>query len=463
MIGQDVFERFARERPIGVMVRATLEHVLAPETLDELFERTAVRQRTDTLLFSGVAEVMAMVVGQIHRSPHAGYQARREKLGVSAKAFYEKLLGVEPQVSAALVRHTGRSLGKLIDLMGGALPNPVPGYHLKIVDGNHLAATEHRIKELRTTRSGPLPGQVLVVLDPVRMLCLDAIPCEDGHAQERSLTPQLLEMVEKDDLWVADRNFCTTKLLFGIARRDAFFLIRQHASTLHWELVGERKCRGRNEHGTLYEQSARVWDNDGHEMTLRRITVLLDRPTRDGETAIHLLTNLPQRVGAKKLADIYLGRWKIEHAFQELAAAWNAEIESLGYPKAALFAFCIGLLSYNVFSVVRGALRGRYGAQKIEAEVSVYYMTEEIARTWDGLNIAVPADFWIEQFAQLTPTQMAKRLLSLTDQVYLPHYQKHPRGPKKPPPKRSSGKRRKHVSTARILNQRECGKSLSKG
>jgi hypothetical protein len=402
-----------------------------------------------------VAEVMALVVGQVHRSPHSAYQARQKKIGVSARAFYDKLQGVEPNVSAALVHHTGHHLAELVDRMGGALPNPLPGYRLKIVDGNHLAATEHRIKELRTTRSGLLPGQALVVLDPVRMLCLDAIPCEDGHAQERRLTPELLRLVEKDDLWVGDRNFCTTKLLFGLALKQGFFLVRQHAATLHWEPQGKRKCLGRNASGTLYEQAIRAWDNDGHELVLRRITLLLDEPTRDGETEIHLLTNLPKRVRAKKLAEIYLGRWTIEHAFQELAAAWNAEVESLGYPKAALFAFCIGLLSYNVFSVVRAALRGRYGAEKIEEEVSVYYMTEELERSWDGLNVAVPADFWQERFASLTSDQMADELLRMAAHAHLPHYRKHPRGPKKPRPPRTSGKRQKHVSTAKILAQRE--------
>ena len=39
-----------------------------------------------------------------------------------------------------------------------------------ILDGNHLAATEHRIKELRDERAGALPGQTLVVLDPSLML-----------------------------------------------------------------------------------------------------------------------------------------------------------------------------------------------------------------------------------------------------------------------------------------------------
>jgi hypothetical protein len=264
----------------------------------------------------------------------------------------------------------------------------------------------------------------------------------------------LLEKVEADDLWLADRNFCTTNFLFGVAERRGYFLVRQHASTLHWEPTGRQKKVGENDSGTIYEQPAIAEDKEGNPLRLRRITIKLNKPTRDGTTEIHLLTNLSKRVRAKKLTDLYLKRWTIEHAFQELATAFNAEVESLGYPKAALFAFCIGLLSYNVFSVVRAALRAQYGTEKIENEVSVYYLTEEISRSWDGINVAVPAAYWSARFGHLTPAQLASVLLCLAKNVHLRRYRKHPRGPKRPPPKRSSGKRTKHVSTARILARR---------
>ena len=76
-----------------------------------------------------------------------------------------------------------------------------------------------------------------------------AFPCEDGHAQERSLLGQVEATVQPKDLWIDDRNFCTTGFLFGIARRAGFFLVRQHAATLTYTLVGKRKDRGRVETG----------------------------------------------------------------------------------------------------------------------------------------------------------------------------------------------------------------------
>ena len=67
-----------------------------------------------------------------------------------------------------------------------AIPDLLPGYRIKIIDGNAIAATEHRLKPLRDINSAPLPGQSLVVLDPSLMLAVDVFPCVDGHAQERS-------------------------------------------------------------------------------------------------------------------------------------------------------------------------------------------------------------------------------------------------------------------------------------
>src|SRR6478735_9816747 len=210
----DIFERFAPQSPVTVMARAALEHALAPEAIDSLFERTAQRQYTRTLLFSSVVDLMGAVVAKVQPAVNAAYRARAESLGVSLRAVYDKLDRTEPGISAELVRHTARTLGPVIAAMGGERAAWLPGYRVKILDGNHLAGTQHRLKVLRTVGAGALPGKALVVLDPQAMLVTDVFCCEDGHAQERSLLGSVLETVGPRDIWVADRNFCTTDFLF---------------------------------------------------------------------------------------------------------------------------------------------------------------------------------------------------------------------------------------------------------
>ena len=163
--------------------------------------------------------------------------------GRSIDAVYDKLDGIEIDVSAALVQTVAARLAPVIDAMEGARPDWLPGYRTRILDGNHLPGSEHRLKELRTIRAAALPGHALVVLDPRLMLATDVVLCEDGHAQERSLLDQILAMVAAKDLWVADRNFCTTDFLFGIVRgggsfadpttcRDAALGVRRQAAGL---------------------------------------------------------------------------------------------------------------------------------------------------------------------------------------------------------------------------------------
>src|SRR3954465_11950038 len=119
MVLGHIFERFARQSPVTVMARAALEHALAPEAIDAVFERTAQRQYTRTLLFSSVVDLMGAVVAKIQPAVNAAYRARAETLGVSIKAVYDKLDRLAPGLSAELVRHTARTLDPVITAMGG--------------------------------------------------------------------------------------------------------------------------------------------------------------------------------------------------------------------------------------------------------------------------------------------------------------------------------------------------------
>jgi len=129
-------------------------------------------------------------------------------------------------------------------------PRWLPGYQIKVLDGNHLSSTEHRLKALRGTWAAPLPGQALVVLDQQRMLITDVFLSEDGHAQERRLIAQVLQHVKEDQLWIEDRNFCTLGLMFGMARRGAAFVVRQHGQ-VQGELLSRPIRKGTTRSGPV--------------------------------------------------------------------------------------------------------------------------------------------------------------------------------------------------------------------
>lgn len=456
VVTERMFERFLKRSPVSVMVRAMLENVFSPQRLDKLFAQNSKKQRLSRLLFSTVVDSMSLVVCKIRPSLHAVYQAKKKEFGVSVKSLYNKVNGVEPMVSEALVRETADDLRKIVQACGAMRKPLVPGYRTLIVDGNHFPGVEHRIEELRTIRAGALPGHAIAVLDAQTQLVVDVVACEDGHAQERRLLPQLVERMAPRDVVVADRNFCTTGFLFGLTTRKAFFVIRQHRSTLTWQLTGRRRRVGKCGKDVIYEQIVKLTDpRQGETMYARRITIKLHQLTRDGDSELHVLTNLPKTITASRVADVYGKRWSIESAFGELATVLNSEIETLGHPPAAVLAFCIALVAYNQLSVVKAALRAVHGEKTVDRQVSSYYLADEIAGTWRGLTIAVDDATWTHRFAGATASQMARFLIRAAKLVELSAFQKHSRGPKKPPPKKTSGKKQKHVSVARILEQRK--------
>ncbi len=168
LLGQ-VFERFVQESPVSVMVRGLLEKFLCPQKLDELFEQSAfVSVHSGTLILNGGR------FDEPGRLRHSSIRAccaltaAAEEIGVSVTSVYNKLNGIEPLISAELVRETASQMEATIRHLKATLPDWLPGYRVKILDGNAIAATEHRMKELRQISSAPLPGKSLVVLDPAQ-------------------------------------------------------------------------------------------------------------------------------------------------------------------------------------------------------------------------------------------------------------------------------------------------------
>jgi hypothetical protein len=437
------------------MMQLIQENIFAPQKLEELFADTAVTGYTRSLLFSTVVDVMGEVVCRVRPSVNAAYLKKQDTIAVSLKALYDKLSRVEPAASAGLVRHTALEAARVIDAMNGARTPWLLGYRVLALDGNHLNGTEHRLKALRTKGGGALPGLALAVFDCERRVFREAICSEDGHAQECTLLEGILEGVRAFEVYLADRHFCISSFLFELNRREAFFIIRQHKGRLRWKTRGRRRFKGKSETGKVYEQEVVLTDPaTGETMTCRRITIELDQPTRDGETELCLLTNLPaEDASALQVAALYRKRWTIETAFQELTVHLSCELNTLGYPPAALFGFCVAMACYNLFAVVQAALQKVHGEEKIENELSHYYLVDELRGTYRGMMIAVSPEDWVP-IQSLSAEDLAKHVFEVAQHVDLAQYKKQKRGAKKPKPKRSAS-RAKHFSTAKLLKDKE--------
>jgi hypothetical protein len=332
--------------PLGVMVRGTLEGMLDETTLERLFQENAPRQYTRERTLQALVSLLIQVSAGMRASVYAAYQADQADveptMTTTYQAVYGKLGRLDPAVSAAVVRHSATVCGQLLDLLPPARAEPLPPYRLRLLDGNVLAGTDHRLTPLRQWLNACLPGKSLVVYEPGRGLVTDVVLCEDAYTQERALLTQILPRVHANDLWVADRNFATTRFVFGVQRQGAFVLVRQHRQNLPCQPLDQLKKKGQTATGVVYEQAVEVTNpEDGVTLRLRRIEVRLSEKTRDGDRTIALLTNLPEEVSALDIAATYLVRWTIETHLQFLTQSLHCELPGLGHPRAALFGFAM--------------------------------------------------------------------------------------------------------------------------
>jgi hypothetical protein len=355
-----------------------------------------------------------------------------------------------------MVRATSRELAAVRRQMG-SLPRPLlSGYRVRVLDGTHLAGTEHRIFELRRLAAAALPGQALLMYDPRLDLIDEVLPCEDAYTQERSLCQHVLDRVARRDVIIADTAYCTTSFLFGLVSRGASFVIRQHKLNVRWEAAGRRRRAGTDEQGrAVYEQPVRlIHPETGEVIDARRVSVRLKQPDKNGDTELFVLTNVPSDdADAVKILSLYADRWTIEEAIQHLKGDLRCEINTLGYPKAALFGMCVALMAYNMVSVVKGALRAVWGREFVEQELSMYYLTLNVAKVTAGMLIAIPEKDW-SIFRSMSIEEFAETLVELAGHLKTHKYQKQKRGPKKKPPKKIVDKKHRHVSTCRFIAER---------
>ena len=454
MISNEVIERFVKHSPVTVMARLTMGHVLQAQWIDELFEQHRESQHTRELMFSTIVQLMSLVSFGLRGSVNAAAKTMPD-LPVSVQSLYGKINRTDPSVMRALVSGSAQQLMPVVEQLGVASPLEPHGYQVRIVDGNVLAPSEKRLKVLRAHRGAAMPGRSLVVFDPNQHLVTDLLVCEDGHGSEQALMQQLLASIQPGQLWMADRNFSTRAILEGIQQAGGAFVIREHASRPNPREVSKLEHRGMVATGQVYEQGVELVD-EGQPWSLRRIELHLNKPTEDGEKVIRLLSNVPaERLSAQALAELYKQRWRIENMFQRLESVVASEVRSLGTPRAALLAFAVAVLAYNVMLVLQSAVRAQHARQMANMELSAYYVAVEIRANYAGMMIAAPEDQW-RAYENLSSADLAKRLRAVAAHANLKALRSNPRAPK--PKKKLERVPRKeaarHVSTARLLKKK---------
>jgi IS4 transposase len=434
------------------MARVVLEQALPGEWIDTVFEKHRQRQYSRELLFSTVIELVTLVSLGLRPSLHAAARSL-ETLPVLLGALYDKLNRTEPAVLRALVRGSAERLAPVTAGWDGEAS--LPGWQLRVLDGNHLPASEKRLAPLRGHRGAALPGHTLVVYDPDCRLVIDILPCEDAHQSERAAVAGLLDSAQPGQLWIADRQFGTRTVPLGWQAAQAGFIVREHGRCPKLATEGAWRACGRSETGVVREQRIEL---AGSSQPWRRIELTLDTPTEAGESVIRLWSNLPEQVDAQQVAQLYRRRWSVEGMFQRLEAALNSELRSLGHPRAALLGFAAAVLAYNVLALLQRCIEQAHQAAHPALQVSLYHLALQVRGGYEGMLIALPDQPWLS--GHTDPATVAAHLLRLARNVVPRQVAASPRKPK-PAVKKgyvNSKTAREHVATARVLAQAKAGR-----
>jgi hypothetical protein len=446
------FERFVQKKPLCVMTRCILDHVLTEE-LDDVFAQCRHRQFERDIKFSALAVSVADVTLGFCGNFNQAYKKHHEELAASVVAYYGKLNRLEPAISEGAVRFAAAKTTELLDALGGKPPAVLGGYRCSVLDGNHLTKTEKHIGELRGLAAAALPGTVVGKFNLEGQCFERAYLLEDAHDQESTVLDRVVADLQAKELVIADRHFCIVRFLLDVAQKCGFFVIRQHGR-LKGELLGKRRKVGRSDTGMVYQQKLRIRESGSDRvLVVRRITVELDKPTRDGDREIHVLSNVPgKHATAVELAQLYHDRWEIENAFYVLTMTLTCEVKSVGHPRAALFLFCMAMVAFNARQVLYAALRTAHEASAVDA-MSEHSVALAIEKPMDGLLTAIPPGEW-DEVVPSTASGRADFLRQVSRHVDVAGLRKSVRGPKKAPPPRQRCSRTAHVSTYRLLKSR---------
>lgn len=433
------------------MARLALDKALPAQWIDAVFQEHRQRQYPRELLFSTVVELMTLVTLGLRPSLHAAARKMDERMPVSLAALYAKVKRTEPGVLRALVQGSAQRLAPVAAGLGGE--RSLPGWQLRVFDGNHLPASEKRLAPLRGFRGAALPGHTVVVYDPDSALVCDIVACEDAYESERVAAAVLIEQAQAGQAWIGDRHFCTQAILQGLHERGAGFIVREHAH--HPRLMAQSPWsasttietgRVRQQHIDL-AQPAR----DEGPLRWRRIEIELDTPTQAGDTRICLWSNLPEDIDAVSIAQLYRKRWRIEGMFQRLESVLHSEIKSLGHPRAALLGFAVAVLAYNVLALLKRVTEQAHRAAHPDLDVSPYHLTVEITSSYEAMARLLPPEHL--PCADDDPMQLLQRLLRLASRLSPRQLATSKRAPKPAAPKGyvDGSIARSHVATARML------------
>jgi hypothetical protein len=425
--------------PLADATLHVLDYVADADFLATLFDRHRGRTYEKLIAFADLVHLLADSLVLNGQSAHRTFQQARVdgELTASIKAVYDKIAGVPPPLSAALLTD---GTARLRSLLPASLAEPVPATLASFTplafDAKKIKYVARRLKAARAVRGHVIGGKILVAEDVRTGLAVAMEPDPDGDVSDLALVPGLLRrtraVVEGVRLWIGDRLFCDLIHLPQLGADGDHFVVR-YQSKVGFHPDPEQPARTRV--NTRGQTCTEEWgwlgaSGDRRRLYVRRITVL-----RPNDESVSVVTDLidGDRYGTADLLDMYLRRWGIERLFQKITEVFHLRNLVSARANGTVFQAAVCLLLYNLTVVVRAHVAA--GAARTTDQVSMEKLFVDLGRQLTSAVEVLGTAAVVAHYAegQWTAERLRQYLEGVLGKTWREWWKKSPARATKPP------------------------------
>lgn len=209
------------------------------------------------------------------------------------------------------------------------------------------------------------------------------------HVHESRLARQLWPLLQKGDLILGDRAYCSFTLIAELLEKGVDCVLRLHqrrpADLRKGKKLGaqDRLIRWKKPILKPTFMSAKEFNALPTELTVRLVKILVQAPGFRTRQIILVTTLLdPEAYSLQALADLYLRRWRIELSFRELKTFLQLEVLRCLTPRMIEKEMLVHLIAYNLIRYLMLQASLTYDTPLLRIS---FKGTVDSLRHWSGL------------------------------------------------------------------------------
>ena len=256
----------------------------------------------------------------------------------------------------------------LADRMQSQIPNAQlwHGRHVKLVDGTGLSMPDTLDNQVRWPQSkSQKPGCGFPAMTLVGIFCLLTgalfkVAYGDQHTHESKLFQTLWDALEKGDLLVADRGFCSFGSFASLLARGIDSLMRLPEKKIR-KAIGSQLPKSESfDVIVTWKRPARPTPTQTPEefallpesIPVRVVRYTIAQPGFRTQRVTIVTTLLDAAIGAPDLANLYFRRWDIELHFREIKIHLNMDVLRCLTPHMIERELRMHFIAYNLIRCV---------------------------------------------------------------------------------------------------------------